>query len=194
MVFKLISPKMTEKNGEGSYSVRNFKRVSVAAGALFAALTMMFTLSPTASAVDNMLMNQSGWCLGVDGGYDGNGGSPMLWTCNNNPDQHWVYSRVGSDSSGTYYNMTNDSGRCLGILNGSRSAGTGAILWDCNGNDDQHWYIDRNYRDSSGNLMDHLRNRGSGMCLGSLNGGGRGAYMIQWPCNNNPDQIWYRQN
>lgn len=32
------------------------------------------------------------------------------------------------------------------------------------------------------------------MCLGSLNGGGRGAYMIQWPCNNNPDQLWFPQN
>ncbi|MET8767765.1 RICIN domain-containing protein [Streptomyces sp. NPDC004658] len=159
-------------------------RVSIVASAMSAALSVFVGIAPSASAASGpRLMNDNNYCLGSQGG--ANRTNALQWYCNSNPDQSWHFSKMGSDSHGTYYRVTNDNGQCLGINGVSQASGATATVWDCNGNKDQLWY----WQKGSSAGWYQMINRNSQMCLGTK-GSAVGAKAIQWPCNGNPDQRW----
>ncbi|MGW0538162.1 RICIN domain-containing protein [Streptomyces sp. NPDC003032] len=96
-----------------------------------------------------------------------------------------------ANAASTAYYITNvDSNMCIGV-GSKRGNGAPAIQWPCGRiAPDMQW--DRWQGEANdGTVVNFLRNRYSGKCLGVGSSLANGARAIQWDCNGAVDQKWW---
>jgi hypothetical protein len=83
-------------------------------------------------------------CLGVLGSATSNGSNLVIWDCNGNTDQNWLFQLAVAPSRGIpfgCFNIENQNAapRIIGVLGASASDGAQAVLWDNLSHPDQTW-------------------------------------------------------
>lgn len=137
----------------------------------------------TATDVNVMHNNHTGFCAGIAGGLKDPGKPVIQWHCGNSADQRW---QVLAHGPNTVKLKNNYTGLCIGIGGPTKGNGEPAIQWTCNGAWDQEWIVEFDQRG-----LTRFRNRLTGFCLGIAGGAKEPTKpAIQWRCNGAADQFW----
>lgn len=83
-------------------------------------------------------------CLGVTSSATNDGANLVIWDCNGNSDQNWIFQNVFPVSRGVPFgcwNIENQNAapKVLGIRDASQSDGAQAVIWDNIGHPDQEF-------------------------------------------------------
>jgi uncharacterized membrane protein len=83
-------------------------------------------------------------CLGVSDAATNDGANLVIWDCNWNLDQGWIFKNIVPVSRGVPFGCwsienQNAPGKVIGILGASQSDGAQAVLWDNLRNPDQEF-------------------------------------------------------
>lgn len=169
---------------------------AVSALILTAGILAATATSASASNVYPIVNENSGLCLGINGG--GNDQPAVQWGCNSHPDQHWHWGSQNSYYPG-WKQLVNGNGSCLGVAAGSGTEGARVVGWSClgSGHYDQYWLQDlalaEDYPCDPG-YVPYL-NLNSRYVLGVAgNSRAGGAAVVQWgfqgSCSGGANQYW----
>ena len=117
---------------------------------------------------------QSGRCIDINGSTTTNGTQAQLWDCNGGTNQRWTYT--ASKQLMVYGN------KCLDASGQGTSNGTPVVIWDCNGQANQQWNLN-----SNGTITGVQ----SGLCLDASGAATANGTKIQlWTCGGGSNQQW----
>jgi hypothetical protein len=138
-------------------------------------------------------INNSGLCMGVEGGIMSPGTHIIIWDCDNSRNQAWSAQPVPGSTEDFTLRTGGDPHMCLSVAARSTQDGAALVIWDCkemDANFDQRWRFE-SMRWPGHNF---IVNRRSDKVIGVLRGDTRrGAQVVQWGNLGHPDQIWGHQ-
>lgn len=124
-------------------------------------------------------------CMDVAYGSTADGARIQQWDCYGGTPEKWRLDVVSTINGVNYYAFVNvNSGKCLDVPNGSTAQGVELQQWTCWSGDMQQWAL------YSAGTSVTIRNLKSGLCVDVKDGGGAGAALQQWHCNNFAVQTW----
>ncbi|MFI6152706.1 RICIN domain-containing protein [Kitasatospora sp. NPDC051170] len=140
--------------------------------------------------------NTNNQCLAVGAGSIDNGAGVIQWNCTNGFEQEWSFDRLPTKTfnGSTWYHVVNlkstlqrGTPMCLAVPGGTSALNTQLMQWPC-GDWNDHWWrkISTDYANTF--ALENL----NGLCIGvGGNSHVPGAPVVQWSCDNGPEQSWY---
>lgn len=130
------------------------------------------------SPVSYIKSRETGNCLDVPGGNTNAGQELWIWSCDNSPNQQWLFS-------GGSIVLNSDQSKCVDLKGGDTTDGNKLQLWDCNDTPQQGFGID----DST-----HLiyMTQVAKKCFQMQDGSGLDGVPLEiWKCLPYGNQQWY---
>lgn len=127
------------------------------------------------------------FCMDVRGASHENRADIIIYQCHDGENQRFI---MNFDDSGDYFSLIAPySHKCVDVRGASTEDGAEVIQFDCNGQDNQKFYLVAHNEGESFTI----RAKHSGKCLDvrGSSGWGNGTQVIQWPCHESRNQLWY---
>lgn len=147
-------------------------------GEVWKFFTQFDSSTPPPPTAQQLVGQQSGRCVDINGSATANGTQAQLWDCNGAANQRWSYT-AGRQ-------LTVFGNKCLDASGQGTGNGTAVVIWDCNGQANQQWNVN-----SNGTVTGVQ----SGLCLDATGVATANGTKIQlWGCSGGANQQWRLQN
>ncbi|WP_329455631.1 lectin [Streptomyces sp. NBC_01497] len=146
---------------------------SVAAFAVAALLSVLFTVPASAADPVGQITGLGGKCVDVAAASNANGTAVQLYDCNGTAAQQWTVAGDGTVRA---------LGKCLDVVDAGTGDGALVQLWDCTGAPNQKWSV---------NSAQDIVSLSAGKCLDVKDRSTANGTRLQiWTCSGQSNQKW----